>query len=58
MKTYEEALFDVHKVLSNDISKKIGQKDHEYINGMLDAAQVVLTMIMCEANKKEGENND
>ena len=58
MKTYEEALFDVHKVLSNDISKKISQKDHEYINGMLDAAQIVLVMIMCEANKKEGENND
>ena len=58
MKTYEDALFDAHKALLNDIELKIGYKDQEYIEGMLDAARLVLAAIKTEVQNKKGENND
>ena len=57
MKTYEQALFDVHKALTDDIEYKMAYKDQEYIMGMLDAAQIVLDMMTNEVNEKEDEKN-
>ena len=58
MKTYEQALFDVHKVLIDDIEYKMAYKEQEYIMGMLDAARIVLNMMKNETIKKEDEQND
>lgn len=58
MKTYEQALFDVHKSLLVNIDSKIPYKDSEYIEGMLDAARIVLNMMKNETFKKEDEQND
>ena len=58
MKTYEQALFDVHKALLVNIDSKIPYKDSEYIEGMLDAARIVLNMMKNETFKKEDEQND
>ena len=58
MKTYEKALFDVHSELTKNISQKMSYKEVEYIEGMLDAARIVLNMIKNEVNEKEDEQND
>ena len=58
MKTYEQALFDVHKSLLVNIDSKIPYKDSEYILGMLDAARIVLNMMKKEADNKGDEQND
>ena len=58
MKTYEQALFDVHKSLLVNIDSKIPYKDSGYIAGMLDAARIVLNMMKNETFKKEDEQND
>lgn len=58
METYEQALFDVHKAIYEDIENKLPYESSEYLKGMLDAAIIVLTMISDEVNKKEGEQND
>lgn len=58
MKTYEQALFDAHKVMLDDIDHKMEYKDPEYIAGMLDAARIVLNMMKNETIKKEGKQND
>lgn len=53
METYEQALFDAHGALLNDIELKMSYKDIEYIEGMLDAARIVLTMMRDELNDRE-----
>ena len=55
MKTYEQALYNVHKALVQDINHKMNYKDVEYIEGMLDAARIVLDMMENEISKKEDE---
>ena len=55
MKTYEEALFDVHKALLDDIDHNLPFLPSEYISGMLDAARIVLNMMKNETIKKEGK---
>ena len=58
MKTYEQALFDVHKSLIDDIEYKASYKDSGYIAGMLDAARIVLNIMKNETFKKEDQQND
>ena len=53
MKTYEQALFDAHKALLDDIDYKMPYKSSEYIAGMLDAARIVLIMMSNEHYKNE-----
>ena len=55
MKTYEQAFFDVHNELMMHISQKMSYKEVEYIEGMLEAAQIVLDMMADELKKKEGK---
>lgn len=57
MKTYKDALFDVHKELIKNIELKIETKDNEYLEGLLEAGEIVLAMIAKE-DRKKGENND
>ena len=55
MKTYEQALFDAHKALHDDIEHKMPYKDSDYIAGMLDAARIILTMMSNEHYNNENE---
>ena len=55
MKTYEQALFDAHKALHDDIEQKMPYKDSDYIAGMLDAARIILTMMSNEHYNNENE---
>ena len=57
MKTYKDALFDVHEALLDDINYKMPYKDAEYIAGMLDAARIVLTMIKNETIREAKQND-
>lgn len=60
MKTYEQALFDAHKALVDDIDHKMPYKNSEYIAGMLDAARIILIMMRNERynNENGGKQND